>query len=154
GLAAYFARIRTKNSTEFGLFGREQVIYVAKAGDVRQPRSGKVMKPTPLNDAPADDPVDRRRALARWLTKPENPWLARNVANRYWAYRMGKGLVNPIDDLRETNPPSVPAVLEALAADFVNGGYDLKKLLRLILTSRVYGLSSLPTPDNRLDTTF
>src|SRR5262249_15673198 len=63
-------------------------------------------------------------------------------------------LVNPIDDLRETNPPSNPELLDALASEFVKGGYDLKKLLRLILTSRVYHLSALPTPDNRLDTTF
>jgi hypothetical protein len=154
GLAAYFARIRAKRSDEFGLFGREQVIFVAKAGEVRQPRSGKVMEPRPLNDAPADDPVDRRRALARWLTRPDNPWLARNVVNRYWGYLFGKGLVNPIDDLRVTNPPTNPELLDALASEFVEGGYDLKKLLRLVMTSRVYGLSALPTPDNRLDTTF
>ncbi|MFO0952745.1 MAG: DUF1553 domain-containing protein [Isosphaeraceae bacterium] len=154
GLAAYFARIRTKRSEEFGLFGGEQVVYVAKTGDVVQPRTGKRMAPRPLNAEPADDPVDRRRALAKWLTGKDNPWLARNVANRYWGYLMGKGLVNPIDDLRETNPPSNPELLDALASEFVNGGYDLKKLLRLILTSRVYQLSSLPTPDNRLDTTF
>ena len=67
---------------------------------------------------------------------------------------MGKGLVNPIDDLRETNPPSNPELLDALADEFVDGGFDLKKLLRLILNSRVYQLSALPTPDNRLDTTF
>ncbi len=154
GLAAYFARMRTKNSTEFGLFGREQVIYVAPAGEVRQPRSGQVMKPTPLNDEPADDPVDRRRALAQWLTKPDNPWLARNIANRYWGYLLGKGLVNPIDDLRETNPPSNPELLNALADHFVKSGYDLKALLRLILTSQVYQRSSRPTPDNRLDTRY
>jgi hypothetical protein len=154
GLAAYFARIRTKGSQEFGLFGGEQVVYVAKAGEVNQPRSGKKMAPRPLNDEPADDPVDRRRALAKWLTGKSNPWLAKNVVNRYWGYLLGKGLVNPIDDLRETNPPSNPELLDALAAEFVNGGFDLKKLLRLILTSRTYQLSAMPTPDNRLDTTF
>jgi hypothetical protein len=153
GLAAYFARIRTKGSQEFGLFGGEQVVFVAPAGDVFQPRSGKKMAPRPLGAEPADDPVDRRRALARWLTEKGNPWLARNVANRYWGYLMGKGLVNPIDDLRETNPPSNPELLDALASEFVTGGFDLKKLLRLILTSNTYQLSALPTPDNRLDTT-
>ncbi len=153
-LAAYFARVRTKRSDEFGLFGGEQVVYVAKAGDVYQPRTGKKMVPRPLGDAPADDPVDRRRALAKWLTVQNPRWLARNVANRYWGYLMGKGLVNPIDDLRETNPPSNPALLDALAGAFIASGYDLKALLRLILTSRVYQLSAMPTPDNRLDTTF
>ncbi|MEO6812192.1 MAG: DUF1553 domain-containing protein [Isosphaeraceae bacterium] len=154
GLAAYFARIKTKNSTEFGLFGREQIIYVANAGEVRQPRSGKVMTPTPLNDEPADDPVDRRRALAQWLTAPDNPWLARNVVNRYWGYLFTKGLVNPIDDQRASNPASNPELLDTLASEFVQGGYDLKKLMRLILTSQVYSLSAQATPENRLDSTF
>ena len=154
GLAAYFARIRSKASQEFGLFGGEQVVYVAPTGDVFQPRSGKKMAPRPLNDEPADDPVDRRRALARWLTGAANPWLAKNIANRYWGYLMGKGLVNPIDDLRETNPPSNPPLLDALASEFIKGGFDLKTLLRLILNSKTYQLSALPTPDNRLDSTF
>lgn len=154
GLAAYFARIRTKRSEEFGLFGGEQVVYVAKTGEVRQPRTGKTMSPTPLNAKAADDPVDRRRALASWLTAKDNPWLAKNVVNRYWGYLLGKGLVNPIDDLRETNPPSNPELFEALATEFVNSGYDLKSLLRLIMNSRVYQLSALPTPENRLDWTF
>ena len=154
GLAAYFARIRSKNSDEFGLFGREQVVFVNKAGEVNQPRSGKRMTPRPLGAAPADDPVDRRRALSRWLTDPKNPWTARNVANRYWGYLMGSGLVNPIDDLRETNPPSNPELLDALSSEFVRSGYDLKALMRLILKSRTYGLSALPTPDNRLDSAF
>jgi hypothetical protein len=154
GLAAYFVRIRTKASQEFGTFGRELVVYVTKTGDVRQPRSGQLMKPRPLNDAPADDPIDRRRALARWLSGPQNPWLAKNVVNRYWGYLMGKGLVNPIDDLRETNPPSNPELLDALASEFASSGFDLKALLRLIMTSRVYQLSALPNPDNRLDDTF
>ncbi len=154
GLAAYFARIKTKASDEFGLFGRELVVYVANSGDVRQPRSGQVMAPTPFRSAAADDPVDRRRALARWLTAGSNPWLARNVANRYWGYLFSKGLVNPIDDLRETNPASNPELLDALAEAFVAGGFDLKNLLRLVLNSRVYQLSALATPENRLDTAF
>lgn len=154
GLAAYFARLRTKRSTEFGLFGNEQVIFVAQSGDVRNPRTGKVMAPRPLNADPADDPADRRRALADWLTRPENPWFARNVANRYWGYLLGRGLVDPIDDLRETNPPSNPELLDALADHFAKVGYDLKALLRLILNSRVYQLSARPTPENRQDTTF
>jgi Protein of unknown function (DUF1553)/Protein of unknown function (DUF1549) len=153
-LAAYFARVRTKGSDEFGLFGREQVVYVAKSGEVRQPRSGKTMVPRPLGGSAADDPVDRRRALASWLLAEKRHWLARNVVNRYWGYLMGKGLVNPIDDLRDTNPPTNPELLDALAGAFVASGYDLKALLRLILTSRVYQLSALTTPDNRLDRDF
>jgi hypothetical protein len=154
GLAAYFARVRTKRSDEFGLFGGEQVIFVAKSGEVYQPRTGKKMAPRPLGDAPVDDPIDRRRALASWLTTQNPRWLTRNIANRYWGYLMGKGLVNPIDDLRETNPASNPELLDALADTFKASGYDLKALLRLILTSRVYQLSARATADNRLDTTF
>jgi hypothetical protein len=154
GLAAYFARVKTKRSDDFGLFGGEQVVYVAKAGEVYQPRTGQKMSPRPLGAGPADDPVDRRRALARWLIGRDNRWLARNVANRYWGYLMGRGLVNPIDDLRETNPPSNPALLDALAGTLVDSGYDLKALLRLIMTSRVYQLSAHATPANRLDATF
>ena len=153
-LAAYFARVRTKGSDEFGLFGREQVVYVAKSGEVRQPRSGKTMAPRPLGGSAVDDPVDRRRALAKWLTSENRHWLARNVVNRYWGYLMGKGLVNPIDDLRATNPPTNPELLDAMAGAFIASGYDLKALVRLILTSRVYELSALTTPDNRLDTMY
>ncbi len=153
-LAAFFARVRTKRSDEFGLFGGDQVIYVAKAGEVFQPRTGKKMQPHPLGEAPVDDPIDRRRALAKWLTTQNPRPLARNVVNRYWGYLLGKGLVNPIDDLRETNPPSNPELLDALADSFVASGFDLKALLRQILNSRVYQLSADPTPDNQADTTF
>jgi hypothetical protein len=153
-LAAFFARVRSKGSDEFGLFGGDQVIYVSNQGDVYQPRTGKKMEPRPLGDKPVDDPVDRRRALAKWLTSQNPRWLARNVVNRYWGYLLGRGLVNPIDDLRETNPPSNPELLDALADAFIASGYDLKALLRQILTSRVYQLSAQPTPANRMDTTF
>ena len=112
------------------------------------------MVPRPLGGTAVDDPVDRRRALAKWLTAENHHWLARNVVNRYWGYLMGKGLVNPIDDLRDTNPPTNPELLDALAGAFIASGYDLKALLHLIVTSRVYQLSSLATHDNRLDRDF
>jgi len=154
GLAAYFARVRAKRSDEFGLFGGDQVIYVANSGEVYQPRTGKKMAPRPLGDAPRDDTTDRRRALAKWLTTEKPRWLARNIVNRYWGYLLGKGLVNPIDDLRESNPASIPDLLNALADTFIKSGYDLKALLRLILTSRVYQLSAQTVAENRLDNTF
>jgi hypothetical protein len=150
-LAAFFARVRTKGSDEFGLFGGEQVVFVSKSGDVYQPRTGKKMAPRPLGAATVDDPVDRRRALAKWLTTENHRWLAQSVVNRYWGYLLGKGLVNPIDDLRETNPATNPELLDALAGAFAASGYDLKALLRLIQSSRVYQLSALATADNRLD---
>ena len=130
------------------------MVYVAKSGEVYQPRTGKKMAPRPLGDAPVDDPVDRRRALANWLTAENRRWLARNVVNRYWGYLLGKGLVNPIDDLRETNPPSNPELLDALADAFIASGYDLKAPAPLDPHQPGLPVECLATPENRLDTTF
>jgi len=153
-MAAFFARVGLKGSQEFGIFGGEQVVRVNPSGEVANPRTGKVMKPKPLDGEPSDDPIDRRRALASWMTDPRNELFARNIVNRYWGYMMGRGIVEPVDDIRVTNPPSNPELLEALAKDFVTNGFDVKKLLRQILNSDTYQLSSNPTPDNKLDEVF
>ena len=153
-LAAYFSRVGLKSSQEFGLFGGEQIVRLNSSGEVRNPRSGEVMKPAPLDAEPVDDPVDRRRALSRWLTSPDNPFFARNVVNRYWGYLMGRGIVDPLDDVRVTNPPSNPELLDALARDFVAHKLDVKHLLRTIATSEVYQLSSQPTRENARDQVF
>jgi hypothetical protein len=152
--AAFFARVGVKGSQEFGLFGGETIVVVNSGGEVSQPRTGKVMKPTPLEGQPAPDVPDRRTALADWLTSKENPFLARNVANRYVAYLLGRGLVEPVDDMRATNPASNEALLQALADDFVASGFDLKHLLRTIVSSRLYQLDSQPTPENAADSRF
>jgi Protein of unknown function (DUF1553)/Protein of unknown function (DUF1549) len=151
GMAAFFARVGTKNSQEFGLFGRETVIFIRPNGEATHPRKGGVVKPRPLGGVEMDDPLDRRRKLAEWLTTKENRFFARNLVNRFWAYTMGRGLVEPIDDMRETNPPSIPHLLDALALDFAENGFDTKKLLRTIFRSRAYQLTSSPTPGNRAD---
>ena len=83
--------------------------------------------------SPFDDP---RASLARWMTDPENPYFARTMANRMWGHFLGRGIIHPIDDARSTNPPSNPELLDALAKDFVAGGYDVKRLIREIVTSR------------------
>lgn len=153
-MAAFFARVGLKGSQEFGIFGGEQVVRLNPTGEVTNPRTGKVMKPTPLDGEPADDPIDRRRVLAAWMTDPANQMFSRNIVNRYWGYLMGRGIVEPVDDMRVTNPPSNPELLDALAKDFVENGFDVKKLLRRILTSEVYQLSSNPTPENKLDEVF
>jgi hypothetical protein len=155
GFAAYFARFGVKVTQEFGLFGQENVVLVRDAGEVTHPRTGKVVPPTPLQGKPltADVP-DRRAALVDWLTTPDNKYFARNVVNRYFAYLMGHGLVEPIDDLRDTNPASNAALLDALAADFVKNGFDLKKLVRTVMTSRLYQLDSQPTHANAADARF
>jgi len=154
GFAAFFARVGTKGSEEFGLFGREQVVLVNAAGEVRHPRTGKNMPPTPLGVEPTDHPLDRRIALAQWLTAKENPHFARSVVNRYVYYLLGRGLVDPVDDLRSTNPPTNVALMEVLAESFVSSNFDLKQLVRTLVTSRLYQLQSQPTEENAADNRF
>jgi len=151
GLAAFFTRLGTKNSQEFGIFGQESVIFLRTAGEATTPRTRKVVKPHPLDGAETDDPFDRRAKLAEWLTAKENPFFARNIVNRFWGYLMGRGLVEPLDDMRATNPPSNPELLDALAAELVEHKFDLKHLLRTILNSRAWQLSSAVVPGNEAD---
>jgi hypothetical protein len=94
---------------------------------------------------------DPREVLAAWITADENPYFAKVIVNRVWADLMGRGLVEPVDDLRATNPPTNGPLLDALAADFRSSKYDLKHLIRTICTSYVYGLSSLPSERNAGD---
>lgn len=156
GLAAFFTRVTTKRSSDFGAFGFDTVVRLTSSGSISHPRSGAVVPPTPLGEEPLADVSDRdlRKPLAAWLTSPENPLFARNLVNRTWGHFMGQALVEPIDDLRETNPPSNPELLEALAADFVRHKYDLRKLMRSIMTSQTFQLSSTATRTNGADTRF
>jgi hypothetical protein len=154
GFAAFFARVGTKGSQDFGVFGNEQVVLVRSGGEVSHPRTGKILPPTPLGGKPVKETLDRRVALADWLTAHDNRAFARNVVNRYFAYLMGRGLVEPIDDLRATNPPTNVELMNALADDFIQSGYDVKHLLKTILDSRLYQLSSQPTPSNAADMKF
>ena len=154
GLAAFFARTGTKNSEEFGLFGREQAVIVRDTGDVRHPRTNQVMAPKPLDGTAPEHPLDRRIPLADWLTSHENSYFSRNIVNRYVGYLLGRGLVDPVDDLRSTNPPSNPPLMDALAKHFTGSGYDLKQLIRVIMISRLYQLDSQPTAANAGDTKF
>ena len=156
GLAAFFTRVGTKASSEFGALGGDTVVLVKSSGSIRHPRTRKTVRPTPLLGEPIDESKyrDLRRALAEWLTSPDNKLFARNVVNRFWGYLMGTGLVEPVDDMRVTNPPSNPELLDALAREFVEQGFDLRRLMRVVMTSRVYQLSSRTTPDNVADTRF
>jgi len=154
GFAAFFARVGTKNSEEFGLFGREKVVMVRPSGEVRHPRTGKNMLPTPLEAEPVDHPLDRRIALAEWLTSSDNKGFANAVVNRYADALLGRGLVEPVDDLRSTNPPSNVELMDALANELIANKFNLKQLMRTIMTSRLYQLDSQPTPNNALDNRF
>src|SRR5690606_8151608 len=94
---------------------------------------------------------DRREQLADWLTAAENPWFARNLANRAWAHFLGRGLVEPVDDFRLTNPPSNPALLDALAEHLIENRFDWKQLVRVIVASRAYQRSTQLTASNQDD---
>ncbi len=106
----------------------ERTVYVSSRGDLIRPRTGKPQPPAPL-DAPAiamDDPRDRREVLAEWLTATENPYFTPAIVNRVWANFMGLGLVESIDDLRASNPPSNEALLEALSGFTIQSDYDIR----------------------------
>jgi hypothetical protein len=162
--AAFFARVGLKGSNEFGIFGNEQVVRINDYGDVYHPKTNKRMYPTPLGVQLAalpedkqpnpDADGDRRAKLAEWLVGKNNRLFARNIVNRYWGYLMGKGIVDPIDDLRITNPPSNPELLDYLADALIKNNFDLKKLIRTITLSEAYQRSSESTPTNRYDTRF
>lgn len=136
GFAAYFARVKFKG-TQFGL--DDEIVYLDRQGDTRHPLTNVVVPPAAFGQLPELSPMaDRRAALVEWLTTQENPYFARSIANRIWFHLFGRGIVDPVDDFRETNPPSNPELLDALAADFARNGYRLRPLLRKILNSKTY----------------
>ena len=151
GFAAFFSQVGHKNGNQPG----EEVIYWSRSGDVRQPRTGQVMKPKALGGPVLDDArADRRVRLASWLTSPENPFFTRSLVNRVWFHLMGRGIVEPVDDFRDSNPASNDELLEGLTTEFGKNGYNLKGLIRTILRSRTYQLSSHTTKLNGDDNIY
>jgi Protein of unknown function (DUF1553)/Protein of unknown function (DUF1549) len=183
-LAAYFARLRRKGSTEY-----ESIVYVGTSGEVKNPRTGEVMTARPLpvatealgvgrqalglttdhrpptTDPPGNPPArgptpnaqgpqaaDPRIELAEWVTSPENPFFARVAVNRIWEALMGRGLFEPVDDQRTTNPASNEPLLAALAQEFVAHHYDFKHLIRVIMASETYQRSGRINATNARDT--
>jgi hypothetical protein len=149
---AFFGRLKTKGGGERG----DKVAYVADEGEVKHPKTGAVLPPRSLGDArplAVPDEADRREALARWLTAPDNPWFARAAVNRVWRQLMGRGLIEPADDLRSTNPAANEAALNALAADFVANDFNLKQTIRVVCNSATYQLASEPNASNANDET-
>lgn len=152
--AAYFARIGRKGTgISAPISGSEEVITLAKKGSVSHPLTGETLPPRPLfgEAPPVAEEDEPRQSLAAWVTDEKNPFFAQVIVNRVWADLMGRGIVEPVDDLRATNPPTNPALLEALAADFRQQKCDLKQLIRRICNSHVYSLSSLTTERNATD---
>jgi hypothetical protein len=157
GLAAYFGRIGRKvlykPGTSPAFQNQGQFIYNLSAGGVTNKRTGQeaVMKPldgAPLKVGRHEDP---RQKLVDWMVDPKNPFFARAVANRYWAHFFGRGIVDPLDDMRVTNPPSNPALLDALAKDLIDHHFSLKALVKTICKSRTYQLSAIPNKYNKHD---
>jgi hypothetical protein len=164
GWAALFSRVRYKvfeNKRRDGLdknaFVGEQVVWIAREGELKDPRDGKRVAPLLLGAATGgpgekDDPLE---FLADWVTSRENPFFSRSLVNRIWFNLMGKGLVDPVDDFRATNPPSHPELLERLARELEEGGFELRKVIRLIMNSSAYQLSSVPVDSNgKVETGF
>lgn len=154
GLAAYFSKVGRKGiGLSEPISGGEEIIFTGPESPVRHPITGEVLKPKPLfGAAPVGETDDPRVVLANWLTSPENHYFAEVMANRVWADLMGRGLVEPVDDLRATNPATNAALLKALGESFRQQKFDIKQLIRTITTSYVYGLSSEPTERNVSDT--
>jgi hypothetical protein len=149
GFAAFFAKVGTKEM--WG--GNENADYYKEEGKVIHPASKEVMQAKYL-DGPIeqDDPdSDIRQKLARWITSPRNRFFTRVTVNRVWKHFFGRGMVEPVDDFRVTNPPSNPALMEALANDFVEHGFDLRQLMRRIMLSNAYQRSAEPNDSNRDD---
>lgn len=152
-LAAVFARVGRKGGYADAEVPTSEVLYVKDHGEVRHPRTNEVMKPRPLGGpdfrlAKYDDP---RRALAKWMTAKGNPFFARTMVNRMWGHFLQRGIIHPIDDSRSTNPPSNPELLNFLARDFAESGYDVRHLIRVIANSQAYELTSAPNESNRGD---
>lgn len=147
GMQACFSQVVFK-STAHG-----DLLASLSAAATRNPRTGEEVFAHPLgtpnlSKSPAGD---RRKLLAAWLTGPVNPWFARCFVNRMWEHFLGRGIVEPVDDFRITNPPSNPELLDALAADFVQHSFDIQHLIRTITASRTYRLSSEPNATNERD---
>jgi hypothetical protein len=148
-MANLFSRVAVKNGPDRG----DLIVYPARTGEINHPRLNVPLAPRPL-DGPAlavDATRDRRQFFADWLVAPENPFFARAIVNRVWKNFMGRGLVEAVDDIRDANPPSNPALLDALTRDFVAHRFDVKHLVRTIMNSTTYQLSSKPTTTNAAD---
>ena len=149
-MAAFFSQVTGKGRRPPPV---ESIRYIKYDKEFRHPETKQVVRPRFLDGSePLIRPLeDRRAVLARWMTSKDNPWFARATVNRFWNQFMGRPLVDPVDDFRSSNPATNEALLNRLAGDFVENGYDLHHLIRTIANSNTYQLSSVPEPGNRSD---
>lgn len=153
-MAAFYNRVGKKNIPGVaGGFRDRQIFHNEGIATANNPRSGASLRPaglgTPAFEIPAEQ--DPRVNLANWMSAPTNPFFAKSLVNRYWKHFFNRGIVEPEDDMRETNPPSNPELLDGLAKHFIESGFDMKDLVRTICRSRTYQLSSLPNEYNASD---
>jgi hypothetical protein len=149
-LAAFFSRVGRKPT---GIQNEDMIFHERGVAEARNVRSGQVLRPralgTDLGDIdPSEDP---RLKLAQWMRSPDNPFFARALVNRYWKHFFRIGLIEPEDDIRDTNPPTNPELLEALEKHFISSGFDLRDLTRTLVLSEAYQLSSQPNSLNLVD---
>ncbi len=159
-MAAFFARVKQKKDPmEAGptpqIPGAE-IIYSERSGEVTQPRTGKTMQPKFMGGPLANvlPGTDRRDSLAVWMTSAENPFFAKSTVNRIWYHLMGRGIVDPVDDFRDSNPSANDELLDALAKDFAAHKFDVKYLIRTIMLSRTYQLSAQANELNKDDNKY
>jgi hypothetical protein len=147
--AAFFPQVGRKQGED----PRDYVVFDRTEGEIKHLVTGKPLPPKFLGAGEPAIPKgeSRRNILAEWLASPANPHFARNLANIVWAHFLGRGIIDPVDDVRITNPASNPELLDALATNFTAYGYDLKRLVRDICTSRTYQLSTRPNESNAGD---
>jgi hypothetical protein len=148
-MANLFSRVGQKNGSEPG----DTVVFAKVSGDINHPRLLRPLTPAPLDGdpIPLESTEDRRIAFANWLTSPNNQYFARSIVNRVWGNFLGRGLVHPVDDVRATNPASNEELFAAVTADFVKNGFDIKRLIRTIMNSGAYQLSSDANATNQND---
>ncbi|MBX3441293.1 MAG: DUF1553 domain-containing protein [Planctomyces sp.] len=149
GVGAAFARVGRKP----GPTPNDEIIFPAAGGELTQPRTGATMKVHLLLTGDVDDEPgrDRREIFAEWLTKPENPFFGRSIVNRVWGHLLGRGIVDPVDDFRDSNPASNPQLLDELARQFAERGFSRKWLIRTIMNSHTYQRSARTNDFNKDD---
>lgn len=155
GLHSYFNQVATKPDQRFpGVPNTRSVVLQLGTSFSTNPRTGQLQPPRYLGggEPTLSAETDRRPDFARWLTARENPHFARSLTNRVWSYFFNRGIIDPVDDLRTTNPPINPELLDALTKDFIDHGFDVRHLMRTIVSSQTYQRSSIPNDSNRIDT--
>lgn len=158
--AAFFNRVKYRTDPIDGGDAKKkdgaEYVYVDRAGELTQPRTGKVMAPKFLGGKVPDiaPGKDRREALGKWMASADNPFVPKSTVNRIWFHLMGRGIVDPVDDFRDSNPSANDDLLDALAKDFVKNKFDTKHLIRTIMNSRTYQLSAMTNDFNKDDNKY